>query len=93
MSKSGCTPAPFEMDKKLGCHWETENRSPLFSPDMITDFREAVRAKRLSPKQAAEAIGIPVNTALLVFSGGTPKGARKIKAKVRAWLVSERGQA
>ncbi len=80
------------MGKRSDSHYDEKNKS-LFPPDVANDLKEAIKARSLSPEQAAEEIGIPTSTVIQICDGGSPKGARKIKAKVKVWLEAHEKKA
>jgi hypothetical protein len=72
------------MDKKSDSHYETGGE--LFPKELSDAVKAAWQARGLTAGQAAEEIGISLNVFSQVCRGGSPKGARKVKAKVKAWL-------
>ncbi|MDQ7824636.1 MAG: hypothetical protein RDV48_17675 [Candidatus Eremiobacteraeota bacterium] len=91
MGSSGTQREIADMDKKGDRHYEASNKL-LFPPDVAEALMAAMKANELSPEQAAEKIGIPLSAVILICKGGSPKGSRKIKAKVKAWLASSEGK-
>lgn len=76
-----------DMDNRSDSHYEAADKS-LFPPDVANDLKAAMEARNLSPQQAAEAIGIAPKIVMQISKGESPKGARKVKAKVKAWLAT-----
>jgi len=85
MSSKGSMRPAMDIGIKNDPHYEEKNKS-LFPAEVANDLKAALEARELTPEQAAEEIGIPLNTVIQICNGGSPKGARKIKAKVKGWL-------
>lgn len=91
MSKGLSERKIMDMNKRSDAHYGEGNKA-LFPPDVAEDLKAAMEARKLSPAVAAEEIGIPPATVIQICDGGSPKGARKVKAKVKAWLARQQGE-
>jgi DNA-binding XRE family transcriptional regulator len=80
-----------DMNKKDDRHYEDTNKS-LFPVEVADSLKAAVEARGLSQEQAAKEIGIPLNTIIQIYNGGSPKGARRIKTKIKTWLAAHEKQ-
>jgi hypothetical protein len=87
MSRGGSERQKVDMEPRGDTHYDAANKS-LFPPDVANALKASMEARELSPEQAAEEIGIPQKTVIQISQGGSPKGARKVKAKVNAWLAA-----
>jgi len=74
----------LEIDKKHERQYEGGGNS--FPKELADAVNERVSARGLSPEQAADEIGISLNVLTQVCQCGSPKGARKVRAKVKTWL-------
>jgi hypothetical protein len=74
----------MDLDKRSARHYEGKGES--FPGELVEALKSAIQEGGLSPVQAAEGIGITVNILSQVLNNGTPKGARKVRAKINAWF-------
>ncbi|MHC9544613.1 MAG: hypothetical protein AB9903_34280 [Vulcanimicrobiota bacterium] len=80
----------MEMYRRLGVHFEANNKccQPM-EAEIVNTLREALIKKALTPQQAADEIKITIPVLFRVLRGEAPKGARKVRAKIKAWLTAQ----